>query len=135
LAYLGDVFPLPFQGYVTTERKIAENSGQVKRWARAVVKGLMYLRERPEEAADIGMKKLRFGKMNKPMLTEAIKAYARALPPGVPGLPTLEGVKNILEYEIRLPLKIEETLAADRFLDLRWIAEVKKEFELKKASK
>jgi ABC-type nitrate/sulfonate/bicarbonate transport system substrate-binding protein len=135
LAYLGDVFPLPFQGYVTTERKIGENSAQIKRWVRAVVKGLMYLRERPEEAADIGMKKLRFGKMNKPMLTEAINAYARALPPGVPGLPTPEGIKNILEYEIRLPLKMEETLAADRFLDLRWVAEVKKEFEQKKVSK
>jgi ABC-type nitrate/sulfonate/bicarbonate transport system substrate-binding protein len=135
LAYLGDVFPLPFQGYVTTERKIGENSAQVKRWIRAVVKGLMYLRERPEEAADIGMKKLRFGKMNKPMLTEAINAYARALPPGVPGLPTPEGIKNILEYEIRLPLKMQETLAADRFLDLRWVAEVKKEFEQKKVSK
>jgi hypothetical protein len=135
LAYLGDVFPLPFQGYVTTERKIGENSVQVKRWIRAVVKGLMYLRERPEEAADIGMKKLRFGKMNKLMLTEAINAYARALPPGVPGLPTPEGIKNILEYEIRLPLKMQETLAADRFLDLRWVAEVKKEFEQKKVSK
>ena len=26
LAYLGDIFPLPFQGYVTTDRKISENS-------------------------------------------------------------------------------------------------------------
>src|SRR5438105_654124 len=25
LAYLGDMFPLPFQGYVTTHQKIAEN--------------------------------------------------------------------------------------------------------------
>src|SRR5437867_5766525 len=25
-AFLGDIFPLPFQGYVTTDRKIAENS-------------------------------------------------------------------------------------------------------------
>jgi NitT/TauT family transport system substrate-binding protein len=47
LAYLGDIFPLPFQGYVTTDRKIAENSAQVKRWIRAMVKSLMFLRERP----------------------------------------------------------------------------------------
>src|SRR5437867_5062962 len=34
-AFLGDIFPLPFQGYVTTDKKIAENSAQIKRWARA----------------------------------------------------------------------------------------------------
>lgn len=129
LAYLGDVFPLPFQGYVATDRKIAENPAQVKRWLRAMVRALMFIRERPEEAADIGMKKLPFGKITKPMFADAIKAWLRALPQGVPGMPSAEGVKNILEYEIRLPMKMEETLAAEKFLDLRWIAEVKKEFE------
>src|SRR5215510_9624118 len=53
LAYLGDIFPLPFQGYVTTQRKIAENPGQVKRWIRAMVKSLMFLRQQPEDAAEI----------------------------------------------------------------------------------
>ena len=132
LAYLGDVFPLPFQGYVATDRKIAENSAQVKRWLRAMVRGLMFIRERPEEAAEIGMKKLPFGKINKPMLIDAIKAWLRALPPGVPGLPSAEGVRNILEYEVRLPMKMEEALPAEKFLDLRWIGEVKKELEQKR---
>jgi ABC-type nitrate/sulfonate/bicarbonate transport system substrate-binding protein len=131
LAYLGDVFPLPFQGYVATDRKIAENPSQVKRWLRAMVRALMFIRERPEEAADIGMKRLRFGKITKSMLGDAIKAWTRALPAGVPGLPSPEGVKNILEYEIRLPMKMDESVPAERFLDLRWIAEVKKELEQK----
>jgi hypothetical protein len=65
------------------------------------------------------------------MLVEAIKGYARALPPGVPGLPSTEGIKNILEYEIRLPMKLDAPLNAERFLDLRWVAEVKKEIEQK----
>jgi ABC-type nitrate/sulfonate/bicarbonate transport system substrate-binding protein len=132
LAYLGDVFPLPFQGYVATDRKIAENSGQVKRWLRAMVRALMFIRDRPEEAADIGMKKLPFGKITKPMLSDAIRAWSRALPPGVPGLPSADGVKNILEYEIRLPMKMEETMPAEKLFDLRWVAEVKKELEQKR---
>jgi ABC-type nitrate/sulfonate/bicarbonate transport system substrate-binding protein len=131
LAYLGDIFPLPFQGYVTTDKKIAENSGQLKRWAKSVVRGLMFMRERPEEAADVAMKRLRLRNVNEVMLAEAIRGYARALPPGVPGLPSAEGVKNILEYEIRQPLKIDAPVAAEKFLDLRWIAEVKREFEQK----
>jgi len=132
LAYLGDVFPLPFQGYVATDRKIAENSGQVKRWLRAMVRALMFIRDRPEDAADIGMKKLPFGKITKPMLSDAIRAWSRALPPGVPGLPSADGVKNILEYEIRLPMKMEETMPAEKLFDLRWVAEVKKELEQKR---
>jgi len=129
LAYLGDIFPLPFQGYVTTDKKIAENSAQLKRWARAVVRGLMFMRERPEEAADVAMKTLRLRNVTQAMLTDAISGYARALPHGVPGMPSAEGVKNILEYEIRLPLKMDAPVAAEKYLDLRWIAEVKREIE------
>jgi ABC-type nitrate/sulfonate/bicarbonate transport system substrate-binding protein len=131
LAYLGDIFPLPFQGYVTTDKKIAENSAQLKRWVRAVIRGLMFLREQPDEAADVAMKRLRLRNVTKAMLVQAIKGYARALPPGVPGLPSNEGIKNILEYEIRLPMKLDAPLNAERFLDLRWVAEVKKEIERK----
>ncbi|MGH7793656.1 MAG: ABC transporter substrate-binding protein [Candidatus Binatia bacterium] len=131
LVYLGDIFPLPFQGYVTTDRKIAENSAQLKRWVRAVIRGLMFLRAQPDEAADVAMKRLRLRNVTKPMLVQAIKGYARALPQGVPGLPSNEGIKNILEYEIRLPMKLDAPLTAEKFLDLRWVAEVKKEIEPK----
>jgi hypothetical protein len=51
------------------------------------------------------------------------------LPQGVPGVPTAEGIKNILEYEIRLPMKMESPVSAEKFLDLRWVTEVKKEIE------
>ena len=72
LAYLGDVFPLPFQGYVTTHRKIAENPTQVKRWIRAIVRSLMFLRERPEEATEVAMKRLRFRNITRPMRSKAM---------------------------------------------------------------
>jgi ABC-type nitrate/sulfonate/bicarbonate transport system substrate-binding protein len=135
LAYLGDVFPLPFQGYVTTHRKIAENPTQVKRWIKAMVRSLMFLRERPEEATEVAMKRLRFKNLSKPMLTDAIKSYVRAFPQGVPGMPSPEGVKSILEYEIRLPMKMEESVPPEKFLDLRWVQEIKKALEQKSASK
>jgi ABC-type nitrate/sulfonate/bicarbonate transport system substrate-binding protein len=135
LAYLGDIFPLPFQGYVTTDRKIAENSAQLKRWIRSVIRGLMFLRERPEEAADVAAKKLQLRNITKAMLVEAIKGYARALPPGIPGMPSAEGIKNILEYEIRLPMKMDAPVAADKFLDLRWVAEVRKELGAKSGTR
>jgi hypothetical protein len=75
----------------------------------------MFLRERPEEATEVAMKRLRFRNITKPMLTDAIKSYVRAFPQGVPGMPSPEGVKSILEYEVRLPMKMEETLTAEKF--------------------
>ena len=135
MAFMGDLFPLPFQGYVTTEKKLAENSAQIKRWIRAMVRALMFLRERPEEAADIGMKKLQLARISRAMLIDAVKAYVRALPQGVPGMPSPEGIKNILEYEVRLPMKIEESIPPQKFLDLRWVEEVKRELEQKGVSK
>jgi ribosomal protein S30 len=135
LAFMGDFFPLPFQGFVTTDKKIAENPAQVKRWIRAMVRALMFLRERPEESADIGIKKLQLGKINKTILVDSIKAYVRAFLPGIPGMPSAEGIKNILEYEVRVPMKMAQTAPAERLLDLRWVGEVKKELEQKGLSK
>ena len=135
LAFMGDLFPLPFQGFVTTDKKIAENPAQVKRWIRAMVRALMFLRERPEESADIGIKKLQLGNINKTILVDSIKAYVRAFLPGIPGMPSAEGIKNILEYEVRVPMKMDQTAPAERLLDLRWVGEVKKELEQKGLSK
>ena len=131
LAFLGDLFPLPFQGYVVTDKKIAENPAQIKRWVRAMSRALMFLRERPEEAADIGIKRLQLGNINRAMLIEATKAYTRAFLLGVPGLPSAEGIKNILEYEVRVPMNMAAPPPARRLLDLRFVEEVKRELEQK----
>lgn len=135
LAYLGDIFPLPFQGYVTTTQRIAENPAQVKRWIRAMVRSLMFIRERPEAAAEVAIKRLRLRNLTRPMLTDAIKSYVRAFPQGVPGSVSSDGIKNILEYEVRVPMKIEKPLSAESLLDLRWVEEVRKELELKGMNK
>ena len=131
LAYLGDIFPLPFQGYVATHQKLAENPGQAKRWIRAMTRSLLFVRDRPEEAADIALRRLRIRNLTKPMLTEAIRSYVRAFPPGIPGMPSADGVKSILEHELRIPLKLDKPLAAETFFDLRWVEEVRREFTAK----
>jgi NitT/TauT family transport system substrate-binding protein len=131
LGFLGDLFPMPFQGFVTTERKIRENSSQVKRWLKGTLRGLMFVRERPEESVDLGIKKLQLGNANRSMIIEGVKNYLRALAPGVPGVPTNEGIKNFLEYDIKIPLQIKDDIPPERLLSLRLVEEVKKELEAK----
>jgi len=129
LGFLGDLFPMPFQGFVATDRKIRENPAQIKRWLKAAIRGLMFVRERPEEAVDLGIKKLQLGKASRAMIVEGTKNYLRALPQGVPGLPTAEGVKNFLEYDIKIPLQIKDDIPPERLLNLQLVEEVKKELE------
>jgi hypothetical protein len=47
----------------------------------------------------------------------------------VPGLPSAEGVKNFLEYDIKIPLQIKDDVPPERLLQLKLVEEVKKELE------
>jgi NitT/TauT family transport system substrate-binding protein len=129
LGFLGDLFPMPFQGFVATEKKIRDNPAQIKRWLKGAIRGLMFVRDRPEEAVDLGIKKLQLGNATRAMVVEGTKNYVRALPPGVPGLPSREGIKNFLEYDIKIPLQIKDDVPPERLLQLRLVEEVKKELE------
>jgi len=129
LGFLGDLFPMPFQGFVTTDRKIRDDSGQIKRWLKGALRGLMFVRDRPQEAVDLGIKKLQLGNATRSMIVDGVKNYVRALSPGVPGLPTPEGIKNFLEYDIRIPLQLKEDVPPERLLQLKLVEEVKKELE------
>ncbi len=50
LAFLGDLFPYPFQAFAATDRKLRDNPEQVKRWLRAMVGAVMFIRDNPEDA-------------------------------------------------------------------------------------
>jgi hypothetical protein len=97
-----------------------------------MVQALMEIRDNVDAAADVALKRLRIGSVSRPALIEAIKRYNRAVSPGVPGIPSAEGIKNIIEYEIKLPLKIEGELAVEKVMNLRMIQQVKAELEKKK---
>jgi NitT/TauT family transport system substrate-binding protein len=132
LAFIGDLFPYPFQGFLATDKKIAERPAEIKRWLRAMMRALLFVRDKPEEAADIALKKLAVGKLTRPMIVEGIRRFARALPNGVPGVPTAQGLKNVIEFDVKAPLKIKEEVQAEKFLNLRLAAEVKEELEQKR---
>jgi hypothetical protein len=89
----------------------------------------MFVRDRPEEAVDLGIKKLQLGKATRAMVVEGTRNYVRALPQGVPGLPSAEGIKNFLEYDIKIPLQLKEDVPPERLLQLKLVEEVKKELE------
>ncbi|MGZ8446058.1 MAG: ABC transporter substrate-binding protein, partial [Candidatus Binatia bacterium] len=114
LTFLGDLFPYPFQGFMASDKKIAERPGDVKRWLRAMMRALLFIRERPEEAADIAIKKISMGSPSRPIVIEGIRRFVRALPDGIPGVPSALGIKNVIEFDVKAPLKIKEDVAPEK---------------------
>jgi NitT/TauT family transport system substrate-binding protein len=53
LLFLGDAIEFPSNGYTTTERNLTERRDQVKRVVRALYRGLLFARERPEDSIKI----------------------------------------------------------------------------------
>lgn len=129
LAFVGDLFPYPFQGFVATDKMIAERPNDVKRWLRAMARALIFIRDRAEESADIAMKKIPMGNMTRPLVIEGIRRFAKSLPDGVPGLPTDQGIKNLIEFDIKAPLKIKENIDPDKVMNFKLMREVKEELE------
>ncbi len=132
LAYLGDLFPYPFQGFLTTDKKIVDRPNDVKRWLRAMIRSLIFIREKPEEAAEIALKKIALGSTSRSLVIEGIRRFAKALPDGIPGMPSPQGLKNVIEMDVKAPLRIKEELAPEKFLNLKLVNEVKEELERKR---
>ena len=132
LAFIGDLLPYPFQGFLATEKKIAEKPGDIKRWLRAMAKALMFIRDRPEEAADIALRKIPMGTTNRPIVVEGIRRFSKAFADGIPGYPSAAGVQNALEFDVKFPLKIREELSPEKVMNLRLMREVKEELEGKR---
>lgn len=132
LAFVGDLFPFPFQGFMASDKMIAEKPNEVKKWLRAMARALMFIRERPEDAADIALRKLPMGNMSRPLVVEGIRRFAKALPDGVPGLPSAQGIKNLIEFDVKAPLKLKEEVPPEKVMNLRLMREVAEELANKR---
>jgi NitT/TauT family transport system substrate-binding protein len=90
-----EVYPVPFSGMAAHEDLIRENPELIKRWLRAHIRAILYIRKNPEDAAQVASRELK-------LAPEVALGATRLLMPVIsaddPGGFTENGMRLNLEY-------------------------------------
>lgn len=117
LVNLADVFKdTAFTGLAATAKTIKENPQFVKRMVRAIVRGVYYTRDNPEDAIQAMIKYLR---MEREAATDAYQLIRDSLNP----IPTEKGVESMAEWQA-VALNVKPKRPAREYMDLRFVKEV-----------
>jgi len=84
----------------------------------------MFIRQRPELGAGYRNEEDRHGKHDTANGVEGIRRFAKAFPDGIPGLLSPQSIKNVLEFDVRVPIKIKEDIPPEKVLSFRLMREV-----------
>ncbi len=124
LMHSGDVFPVPFSGTAVNERLIRENPDMIKRWLRAHVRALLFIRQRPEEAGQIAAKHL---KLNPEIARDAVGQVLQFMSPDDPGGFTEKGMRIFLQ-ETAPRLGVDpDKVAISQVADVSFLREVQRQ--------
>ena len=117
LLNLADVFKeTSFTGLAATAKTIKENPQFVKRMVRAIVRGVYYTRDNPEDAIQTMIKHFR---MEREAALDAYQLIRESLNP----LPTEKGVELMAQWQA-IALNVKPKRPARDYMDLRFVNEV-----------
>ena len=124
LMHSGDVFPVPFSGTAVNDRLIRENPDMIKRWLRAHLRALLFIRQRPDEAGQIAAKTL---KLNPEIARDAVGQVLQFMSPDDPGGFTEKGMRIFLQESApRLGIDPDK-VAISQVADVSLLREVQKQ--------
>jgi ABC-type nitrate/sulfonate/bicarbonate transport system substrate-binding protein len=90
-----EVFPVPFSGIAANDQLIRTNPELIKRWMRAHLRAMSFIRQNPEQAAAVASKEL---KVDSETALTAIKLIAPAISADDPGGFTEKAMRFHLEH-------------------------------------
>jgi NitT/TauT family transport system substrate-binding protein len=121
LAYAGDFVQFPMNGYGTSDRKIAQNPGQIKAVIRAILKGVNYVMDNQSYAVAMLMKDW---KLNKELANGVFDSIAKGFTRT--GEVAEEGIKAEIDMA-RERLKINEEIPSSKVINFGLLREARKE--------
>ena len=117
MANSSQVYPVPWAGFAANDRWLRANPALAKKWLRAQVKALLFIREHPDEAAQVAAKEL---KLDKDVAREAIRQAIEFINPQDPGGFTESGMRSLIQYTAERvgidPAKVKISDVADVML-------------------
>ena len=124
LMHSGDVFPVPFSGTAVNDRLIRENPEMIKRWLRAHVRALLFIRQRPDEAAQIAAQHLR---LNPEIARDAVGQVLQFMNPDDPGGFTEKGIRIFLQESAPRLGVDPDKIAISQVADVSFLREVQRQ--------
>jgi len=95
LANSSEVYPVPFSGFAVNDQLLRKNPELIKKWLRAHVRALLFIRQNPEEAAQVAAREL---KLDREVAREAIRQAHGFMSPDDPGGFTERGIRLHIQY-------------------------------------
>ena len=124
LGVLADMGPWPWAGYSTSDAHLANRRDKLKRWTRAMVKSLEYIRTRKDETLKIAQ-----AEFNHPRdVTEsAAEICMKAIDAQNPGGATDDAMRKNIDLTITQPLKLSASPPLAQLVDFSLLREIHKE--------
>ncbi|MBI2848620.1 MAG: ABC transporter substrate-binding protein [Chloroflexi bacterium] len=122
--FTGDVLEIPLTGLATTEAKVKENPGQAKKVLKASLRGVLYVRDNPDEAVRFLMKEFNLDeKVARASYQDGLRAWS------FDGMISPRGIEQALEQakalgSLKKPVTKEDI---DRVVDFTLLKEAQKE--------
>ncbi|HLH25742.1 MAG TPA: ABC transporter substrate-binding protein [Chloroflexota bacterium] len=124
LVALSDVAIWPFSGFGVADTKLAQQRDQVRRYARAQVKGLQFMLDHTAEVVPMAAEQ--FG-MDPEIARLAVESALRAVSRSSPGGVSSEGLTRFIDTELRPDLPPDVDIQPAQFVDLSVIEEAQHE--------
>jgi ABC-type nitrate/sulfonate/bicarbonate transport system substrate-binding protein len=124
IANSAEVYPVPFSGFAANDQFLRKNPEVVKKWLRAHVRSLLFIRQNPDEAAQVAAKEL---KLNPDVAREAIRQSIGFLSPDDPGGFTERGIRLHIQYSAARTNVDPEKVKISDVADATLLREVQRE--------
>jgi NitT/TauT family transport system substrate-binding protein len=119
-----EVYPVPFSGMAVHADLIRENPDLIKRWLRAHVRAMLYIRKHPEDAAQAAAKEL---KLTGEVARGATKLLMPLISADDPGGFTDNGMRLNLEYSASRQGSAGSKVPITQVADVSLLREVQRE--------
>jgi NitT/TauT family transport system substrate-binding protein len=129
LNYLADLAVWPFGGFGVSDRKLAQQREQVKRYVRAQVKAIQYMLDNQPEVVQLAIDEFELSPEAAPAAVAA--AYRSISRTNIAGTDN-EGATRFIDFELKEGLGADVEVRQAQFLDLSVLEEVHRELGIRR---